>query len=265
MNRLYLMPKILILAFIYLYFTKTFTLLNILLSLLASIVVVILLQVLAVTIKGKYYLWRLNKGKKINKVKIYSYINKIITTVNYILGLRIKVYNYEYFDPNKHYLITPNHQSNNDVLILLEVIKSPVVYVAKIAISKLIIVKDWMKLIGSLYLDKNDMRGQIKIMQQVQEKLNNQETVIIFPEGKRSFTSEMNEFRPGTFKVATKTKVDILPITINNAYIQRRNFPWRKTEISVYFHKPIPYNVYKDMTTPEIAKMVRDIVETKVI
>ena len=184
MNRLYLMPKILILAFIYLYITKTLSLVNILLSLLISTVVVILLQVLVISLKGKYYLWRLNKGKKIDKVKIYSYINKIIKTVNYFLGLRIKVYNYEYFNPNKHYLITPNHQSNNDVLILLEVIKSPVVYVAKIAISKLIIVKDWMKLIGSLYLDKNDMRGQVKIMKEVEEKLSNQETVIIFPEGK---------------------------------------------------------------------------------
>ena len=38
-----------------------------------------------------------------------------------------------------------------------------------------------------------------------------------------------------------------------------------KTEISVYFHEPIPYDVYKDMTTPEIAKMVKDIVEAKVI
>lgn len=259
------MPKIIIVTFILLYINKPSSFFDVLLALLISTVIVVILQVLFVSLKGKYYLYCIKRGKEVSKEKIYSYINQVLKTVNYFLRLDVKVYNFEYFNPEHHYLITPNHQSNCDVTILLEVFKTPVVFVAKIAISKLMIVRDWMKLIGSLYLDKNDMRGQIQIMKKVEEKINNKESVIIFPEGKRSFTSEMSEFKAGTFKMATKTKVDILPVTINNAYMLRKHFPWKKTNISVYFHKPIPYEVYKDMTTQEIAKMVKDVIETKII
>lgn len=258
------MPKILIVTVIILYFYQRFDWIAILLAFLVSILVVILLQVIFILLKGKYHLYQLKKGKKINKTEIYNFINRLLRTVNYFLRLSISVEHFERFDANKHYLITPNHQSNTDVPILLEVLKYPVTYVAKIAISKLIIIKDFMKLIGSLYLNKDDMRGQIKVMQEVEVKLKNHESVVIFPEGKRSFTSEMNDFKPGTFKVATRTKCDILPITINNAYKLKDNYPWRRTDIKVYIHEPITYETYKDMSTQEIASMVKKIVEAKV-
>src|SRR5690554_3700336 len=163
MNRIYLMPKVLIISFILLYIYETFNFWDILLAIIVSSLFVLLMQILYMFLKGKYYLHCMKKGK-VNIDKIYSYINQVLKTVNYFLGLKVTAYHLERFDPKRNYLIIPNHQSNCDVTILLEVIKRPIVFVSKISISKLIIVRDWMKLIGSLYLDKNDMRGQIRIM-----------------------------------------------------------------------------------------------------
>ncbi len=264
MNKIYLMPKIFILTFIILYSLKTLTWFNILWVLILSIIVVIIGQLLVIYVVVIHYEHLIKNGKHISKEKIHFMIHKIGVAVDGILRININIENMERFDPSKNYLITPNHQSNADAVIMMEVFQHPVVFVAKHSISKIPIVNHWMDLMGCLYLKKDDMRGQITIMKQVEEKLNNKESVIIFPEGKRSFSPTMNNFKPGTFKMATKTKVDILPVTTNHLHKLKHHFPWRATNVNVYFHEPIPYEVYKDMSTQELAEMVQNVVRTKI-
>ncbi|QVK19038.1 1-acyl-sn-glycerol-3-phosphate acyltransferase [Mycoplasmatota bacterium] len=258
------MPKIIIVTFIILYVFYPLTWLNLLISILISIGIVFVYQVLEITLRGKYYMYLINKGKAVANEKIYKTMHLYGKLVNIILRMNVTVYNYERFDPNKAYLITPNHQSNIDATIMAETFKDPISFVAKIALSRIIVVRDWMKLSGCFFLDKNDMRSQIKVMKQVEGKLNQRNSFVIFPEGKRSFTPEMNEFKSGTFKMATKTKADILPVTINHAHKLKNNYPWRKTEIQVYIHDAISYETYQDMSTQEIATMVQKIVASKI-
>ncbi len=40
-------------------------------------------------------------------------------------------------------------------------------------------------------------------------------SLVIFPEGTRSHTAEMNSFKPGSFKLATKAKVPVVPVALN--------------------------------------------------
>ncbi len=265
MNRVYLLPQIIIVTFILLYFYESLFWLHILLAIIISIFIVILYHFLKILLFGKYYLYQHQKGKNVPSNKIYHFIHRYVKLANRILRMKIDIKHLERFNPNKTYLITPNHQSNFDVIVLIETFKDLIIYVAKIAVSNFFIVKDYMVLFRCLYLNKDDLRGQIKVMQEVEEKLKQNESVIIFPEGKRSFSSEMDDFRPGTFRAATKTKVDILPITINRVYQIRHHFPWKKTYIEVYIHEPISYEEYKDMDTKEISKKIHGIVQSKVI
>lgn len=265
MNRIYIFPYVLILTFIYLYVTKPFTFLEVILALLISTIMVILFHLVTVFIQGKYLVYQHKRGKNISREKIFLKINKYLKTVNKFMRIHIRVHNLENYDPNKTYLITPNHQSNNDVTVLLDVFKQPIAYVAKAAISKLPLVKDWMALTGSVFLNRDNLREQIGVMQEVEQMLNNKESIVLFPEGTRSFKAEMNAFKPGSFKLALKTKVDILPITINNTYKVRKNFPFKTTIVDVYIHESIPYEKYKDLKTTEIAELVQNIVESKII
>lgn len=265
MNRIYLLPEIFILTFIYLYFTKPFTFLEVILVLLVTTITVIFCHVFVIFLMGKYLVHQHKSGKNISKEKVFLKINKYLKTVNKFMRIHIRVHNIENYDPKKTYLITPNHQSNNDVTVLLDVFKQPVAYVAKIAIAKLPLVKDWMSLTGSVFLNRENIRDQIMVMQEVERMLSNHESVVLFPEGTRSFKAEMNPFKPGSFKLALKTQVDILPITINNTYKVRQNFPWKTTIIDVFIHESIPYEKYKDLKTTEIAELVQNIVKSQII
>lgn len=258
------MPKFIIVAFILFYLYDEPSWQHALYAILFAILIVVAYQLLNITLRGKYYLYRIKKGYDVPLEKVYRIANRYLKLVNIILHMHITVEHYERFDPNNNYLITPNHQSNVDATVMIDVFTSPISFVAKIAIRKIIIVRDWMKMIHCLYLDKDNMRGQIKIMKEVEEQLNRHESVIIFPEGSRSFGPETQEFKSGTFKMATKTKVDILPVTINYTYKLKYRYPFRRTDVHVYIHEPLTYEDYKDLSTQQIADKVKKIVESKI-
>lgn len=54
--------------------------------------------------------------------------------------------------------------------------------------------------------------------------------MVIFPEGTRSKGTKMAEFKAGSFKLATKSKCPIIPITINGSYkiMEHGNGSWIK-------------------------------------
>ncbi len=42
--------------------------------------------------------------------------------------------------------------------------------------------------------------------------------MVVFPEGTRSKGEQIGEFKAGSFKLATKSKVPIVPVTIDGSY-----------------------------------------------
>ncbi|MDF2699328.1 MAG: acyltransferase [Haloplasmataceae bacterium] len=264
MNRVYLLPKIIIVFISLIIITKLTAWYYLLLFFIVASILVLLYCIADISAHAYYYQHLMKKGKTLNKEKVYSVVHQYLKTVNVFMRMDVKVFNYERFDKNKTYLITPNHQSNLDATVMLEVFKSPFFYVAKHQLKKVPMIAPFMRDLGCLFLNKDDMRGQVKIMSEVVDKLNEGNSAIIFPEGRRSFSSKLNEFKPGTFKMATKTQVDILPVTLNNVYKVKDNYPFRKTVVNVYIHEPISYDEYKDLDTQEIAEMVKAKIVTKI-
>jgi 1-acyl-sn-glycerol-3-phosphate acyltransferase len=264
MNRVYLMPKILILVMVTILLTKTTNLWFLLLIIIGSSLVVAIFEFLRLYLLGRFYIYQKNHNKPINQEKVYSIVHRYMKMVNHLMRVEVDVLGYEHFDPSKAYLITPNHQSNEDALVVMEAFKDPIAFAAKFPLSNVILVKDWMRLMGCEFLKKDDMRSQIMVMNDVASHLKAGKSFIIFPEGKRSYSPELNEFKAGTFKMATKTQVDILPVTLNHVHKFRHHFPWKKTHIDVYIHEPISYDVYKDLGTNEIADHVKTIIASKI-
>ena len=264
MVRVYIFPKIIVLTFLVSYILKISYWPYIILVLPLTTIAVLLYEVSYLWLKGKYYLYLRKKGHAPSEKKVFEYVNKVIRTVNYVQRISVKTEFKEYFDPEKTYLITPNHQSNSDITILLEIFTTPVIFVSKSSMSKVPLVKDWMNLINSIFIDRHDIRGQIRVMNKVLDKINQNKSVVLFPEGTRSLTFKMNKFKSGSFKTAPKTHIDILPLTINNAYKIKNRFPFKSTDVTVYIHKPLTYEEYKDMSTQELAATVQNIIETKI-
>ena len=64
--------------------------------------------------------------------------------------------------------------------------------------------------------------------------------MLIFPEGTRSKGPEMGEFKKGAMKLATKPKVPIIPVSINNSWkCFEEEGRMKGADIGIIIHPPI--------------------------
>ena len=70
----------------------------------------------------------------------------------------------------------------------------------------------------------------------------------------------MVDLKPGAYKLATKPKADILPISLIGNSLMTKKKIWQRKKVTVIIHKPIKYEEYKDYNTQELGLLVGTIV-----
>ena len=157
-------------------------------------------------------------------------------------------------------VIYANHHSIFDIFAIIKTLKRQHAYVAKIEIGRIFLLNRGMRLIRCSFLDRDDPRAAVKTINEAAKTVKEGILMIIFPEGTREINAPIGTFKAGSFKVAMKAKTSIVPMTIYNSQLVGKRWPL-STTIKIKVHDPIPYKVYKDMDTPEIAEMVERIVK----
>ena len=151
-------------------------------------------------------------------------------------------------------LFVSNHQSNMDIAIICGFIDKPKGFIAKKELKKLPLINKWITLAGSIYLDRENPRKSMEGILEGIKTLKNGHSLVVFPEGTRSRGDKMGEFKSGSFKLATKSKVPIVPLTIDGTYrvMEVNKILIKPSNINFYVHKPI----YTDkLSKEEIAKL----------
>ncbi len=91
-------------------------------------------------------------------------------------------------------------------------------------------------------------------------RLKNDEAVVIFPEGSRSFDGELQPFTSGYASLAVKTNATIVPVAIAGAFEawpRTAKYPSPfKPRVIVEYGAPITPDVYKGMSDKEICDLV---------
>ena len=142
------------------------------------------------------------------------------------------------------YIIAANHSSHLDTLAVMTVLKSESKRLRVLAAKDYWFstrFKSWFsgELLKFVPFDRhaNFLQG-LRISQEV---LKQNECLLIYPEGTRSVTGELQPFKPGLGLLAYETGSPIIPTYINGTYHalpKGRNLP-RKSHIQVTFGKPI--------------------------
>lgn len=159
-------------------------------------------------------------------------------------------------------LFVSNHQSNMDIPILLASLNRPTSFIAKLELKKIPIISTWMTRAGCLFMDRNDIRQSLKIINQGAEALRNGNAIVIFPEGTRSKDGTIGEFKPGSIKLAMKAKVPIVPVTIigSSNIMPKGKFEVRPTHVEIVVSEPIKLDELVDKDSNNITEMVRKII-----
>lgn len=168
-------------------------------------------------------------------------------------------------DDSTGYILFPNHQGLFDVLNSIKYFDKPFSVVVKKELEKTFMLNCVLRMLNAEFMDRDDIRQSMKIIQSVSKRVSAGERFIIFPEGTRSRRgNEMLEFKPGAFKAATMAHAPIVPVALVDSFIPLDVKSLKKTTVYMYILEPMYYEEYKDMKTVEIAKIVQDRIAKKI-
>ncbi|MCZ0702822.1 1-acyl-sn-glycerol-3-phosphate acyltransferase [Natronobacillus azotifigens] len=160
-------------------------------------------------------------------------------------------------------LFVCNHQGIFDILILLGYLDKPIGFIAKKEIKKIPIISKWMEELKCVFIDRSNRRAAIKVIDDGVESLEAGQSMVIFPEGTRSKSSTVNEFKSGSLRLGTRASVPIIPITINGTYrmLEEDKGKVKGANIQLTIGDPIYPDQYKEMKHNHLAKYLQDIIE----
>ena len=147
----------------------------------------------------------------------------------FLSGAKVKVTGLENIPEGRTCVFASNHQSFYDILVLLGYLDKPHALLAKASIGKVPLLRLWMKEIHCVYVDRANMKSGIEAINKMIEVIQSGYSAIIFPEGTRSKTGEIGEFKGGAFKVAQKTGAPVIPVALDGTgALYERNHYWIK-------------------------------------
>lgn len=211
-------------------------------------------------------IYRIRKGK-MSEVKLYRRLRKYILRVVGELGIEYIVEGEENLPTEDSYLLTPNHASIVDPLAFFVLSQDPVSFACKKSIRNYPLVKDFIYLIDGVYLDRGNLRQEIRVMKDIQKvMLDRHVGYIVFPEGTRTKSPDltMNEFKSGAFKFTMKIEKTIVPVCMYGSHrVFDRTIKDRKYPIYISFLPPIRAEEYASMNTNELSERVQKAIEAR--
>lgn len=182
-------------------------------------------------------------------------------------GAKIKVYGEENLPKDINVLFMSNHQGNFDIAIFMALIKKPTGFVAKIEMLKAPLIRTWMKYINCVFMDRHDLKQSLQTILEGIKVLKSGYSLVIFPEGTRSKCDKVGEFKAGSFKLATKSKVPIVPVTIDGSYkiMEEHNSILTPANVNIYIHEPIYTESLTKDEINELPQKVKEIIEKPIL
>ena len=133
-------------------------------------------------------------------------------------GSKVEVLGTENLPKDRNVVFISNHQGNFDIPLLMGYIDMPKGFISKIEAKKIPIVAKWMELIHCVFMDRSTLKGSAGAIIEGIKTIKAGHSLVIFPEGTRSKSDHMGEFKSASFKLATKPGVPIVPVTIDGSY-----------------------------------------------
>lgn len=161
----------------------------------------------------------------------------------YILLLPVKVKGRENLEPGCSYVFVSNHQGAFDIFIIYGFLNRNFKWMMKWQLRNIPLVGKACEAAKHIFVDKRGPRKIKETYGKAREVLREGMSLVVFPEGSRTFTGHMGKFRRGAFMLADELQLPVCPLTINgsfNVMPRMRDMRWVSWHpLTLTIHKPI--------------------------
>lgn len=178
-------------------------------------------------------------------------------------GVRVRVLGRENFDSARSCIYIANHASYIDIPVLLVHLPRGVRFLAKASLFHVPFVGWYLRRTGHLPV-RGGARPDARRLLQAVRYVRAGHSLVVFPEGGRSLTGELQEFRAGVFLAALKAGVPIVPLTLvgTRRILPRYGWHWRPGRVTLVVDPPIETAGKKREELTALVEQVRARIES---
>ena len=155
--------------------------------------------------------------------------------------LPVKVEGRELLDKKQSYVFVANHQGAFDIFLIYGFLNRNFKWMMKKGLRKIPLVGIACEYAHHIFVDKSGPSKIRKTYDTARETLKEGMSVVVFPEGARSFTGHMGVFRRGAFMLADELQLPVVPLTINGSF----NVKPRMKDLFWVFWHPLKLTIHE--------------------
>lgn len=134
-----------------------------------------------------------------------------------ILLLPVKVKGREHLEKGKSYVFVSNHQGAFDIFLIYGFLGRNFKWMMKQSLRQMPLVGKACEAAHHIFVDKRGASRIKHTYDQARETLSDGMSLVVFPEGSRSFSGHMGTFRRGAFMLADELQLPVVPLTIDGS------------------------------------------------
>lgn len=178
-----------------------------------------------------------------------------------IAGVRLETEGLEHLKDGCCYVIAANHQSYMDIPVILASLPIQFRFFAKKGLFHVPFLGTHLRRAGHLPVVRNDPRASLKTMSEGARLIRERQiSVLLFPEGGRTCSGVIREFKEGMAYIAIKSGVPVMPLAIigTRDVLPMGSIRLRPGRVQLRVGKAIPTAALKLQDRHALSEMVRE-------
>lgn len=155
--------------------------------------------------------------------------------------VKVEVRGFENIDRSTSYVFVSNHQSAYDIFLIYGYLGQNFKWLMKSTLRKMPFIGAACASAGHIFVDSSSNKAIKETLNAAASTLKHGISVMVFPEGTRTYTGKLGRFKKGAFQLALDLDLPIVPVTIDGAFniLPRKASLVTPGKMILTVHKPI--------------------------
>ncbi|MFA5046025.1 MAG: lysophospholipid acyltransferase family protein [Paludibacter sp.] len=181
-----------------------------------------------------------------------------------ICFVRVKITGLEHLKPKQSYIFVLNHQSIFDIFVVYGWLPYIFKWLIKIELRKIPLVGIACESAGHIFINRRNPITTKHSIEKAEMQLKNGVSLVVFPEGTRTYTGEMGKFKRGAFQIASDLSLPIVPVTLRGSFerLHRNTIDVTPGTIEMQIHQPIEINQVVSVTSSVLMNVTWNVIHS---
>ena len=189
----------------------------------------------------------------------YGIIHLVCDWIVHLFRIKVEFKGMEKF-PDEPFVLVSNHLSNFDPVVVLSKVKGrKIAFISKPSNFKIPIAGPYIHLAGFLAIDRENAMKAMRTLKRAAELVVSEQMIMgIYPEGTRSKTGELLEFKEGAFLLAKRSNAPVVVITTKGTNHLGKNMIIKSQKVELEVIEIIDKETVQNLRLNELSQHVRE-------